>query len=259
MFILDLFRINAIKSENQRLAAESKSKQDQIDSLTNVLKETGRLSLAEIQSQIASLEQKRLQAEQTADAAISRAEAVTAEMQAQLDTNNATCHQIIAELQKQIEDKKKQLVILDEEILLQSFGFYRHHFNFSSSVQFKERLDRNGEAQARLIKNKEAAACPTNWTLNGSTAQGQKMVNDIAKLLIRSFNNECDACVAAVKYNNVDSMEKRIQKAFDALNALGDRTHVSLVNQFLNLKLEELYLTHEYQVMKQKEKEEQNG
>lgn len=257
MFILDLFRINAIKAENQRLTAESKNKQDQIDSLTNVLKETGRLSLAEIQAQIASLEQKRSQAEQTANAAVSRAETITAEMKTQLDTNSATCQQVIAELQKQIDDKKKQLIVLDEEILLQSFGFYRHRFNFSSSAQFKERLDRNEEAQSRLIKSKEAAACPTNWTLNGSTAQGQKMVNDIAKLLIRSFNNECDACVAAVKYNNVDSMEKRIHKAFDALNALGERTHVSLVNHFLNLKLEELYLTHEYQVMKQNEKEEQ--
>ena len=257
MFIFDLFRINAIKAENKRLTDESKVKQEQIDSLTNVLKETERLSLAEIQAQIVSLEQKRSQAEQTANAAVSRAEAITADMQAQLDANSATCQQVIAELQSKIEDKKKHLVILDEEILLQSFGFYRHRFNFSSSAQFKERLDRNGEAQSRLIKSKEAASCPANWTLNGSTAQGQKMVSDIAKLLIRSFNNECDACVAAVKYNNVDSMEKRIHKAFEALNTLGERTHVSLVNHFLNLKLEELYLTHEYQVMRQNEREEQ--
>lgn len=264
MSLIDALRVKEIKAELadtrvklRDLESAVQIKDAEIARLSEALKQTGALTIEQLKEQIAGLHAQKTEAEHRANEAIAHAQKVTAEMQAQLDSNDAVCRQHIAELNKQIEDKRKHLIVLDEDILLQSFGFYRSHFNLPTSSHFKDRLERNQEAQARLIKGKEAASCPTNWVVDGDKAKGQRMVNDIAKLLIRAFNNECDACVAAVKYNNIDSMEKRIQKAFEALNSLGERTHVSLVNQFLNLKLEELYLTHEYQVMKQKEKEEQ--
>lgn len=264
MSLIDALRVREIKAELiqaqdklRNLESLVAIKDAEIARLSESLKQTGALTIEQIKEQITALNAQKSAAELQVNEAISRAQTTTAEMQAQLDANDAVCRQHIAELNKQIDEKKKQLIILDEDILLQSFGFYRAHFNLPTSAHFKDRLERNQDAQARLIKGKEAASCPTNWIVDGDKAKGQRMVNDIAKLLIRAFNNECDACVASVKYNNIDSMEKRIQKAFDALNSLGERTHVSLVNQFLNLKLEELYLTHEYQVMKQKEKEEQ--
>ncbi len=83
------------------------------------------------------------------------------------------------------------------------------------------------------------------------------MIRDYTKLIVRSFNNECDASIVNVKFNNVDSIEKKICKAFEALNNLAQRMNIHIVPEYLNLKLEELYLCHEYQVKKQQEKEEQ--
>jgi len=244
-------------SENGRLAAELTNAQQNLANLQKVLKETERFTLEDIKREISELEARRVSSEAAAVEARRQAEQITAQMQSQLNANDAACKKHIADLNREIEARKKQIIVLDEEILLQSFGFYRSHFNLPTSEHYKARINRNIDAQARLIKNKEAAVCPANWTVDGDRSKGEKMVRDIAKLLIRSFNNECDACIAAVKYNNVDSMEKRIQRAFESLNKLGERTHVSLINQFLNLKLEELYLTHEYHVIKQKEREEQ--
>jgi hypothetical protein len=77
------------------------------------------------------------------------------------------------------------------------------------------------------------------------------------KLILRSFNNECDASITNIKFSNVASIEKKIRAAFDALNKLGTRMTIIISQAYLNLKLQELYLAHEYQVKKQEEKEEQ--
>jgi DNA repair exonuclease SbcCD ATPase subunit len=60
-----------------------------------------------------------------------------------------------------------------------------------------------------------------------------------------------------VKFNNILSIEKKITKAFDVLNNLGQRMNIVISSEYLRLKLSELYLCHEYQNKKQEEKEEQ--
>jgi len=74
---------------------------------------------------------------------------------------------------------------------------------------------------------------------------------------LRSFNNECDYCVDNVKFNNIESCEKRIEKSFDALNKLGKIMQVYISDAYKKSKFDELYLAHEYQLKKQEEKEEQ--
>jgi hypothetical protein len=93
--------------------------------------------------------------------------------------------------------------------------------------------------------------------VNNSLKEGEKMVKDYVKLILRSFNNECDASIINVKFNNVESIEKKLRKAFEILNTLGKRINISIVPGYLELKLQELYLCHEYQIKKQQEKEEQ--
>jgi len=83
------------------------------------------------------------------------------------------------------------------------------------------------------------------------------MTDRIIKLILKAFNGEWDAIIATVSWNNADNMEARIEKVFADINKLSEKTHTSIERKFLNLKLEELYLTHEYAMKKQEEKEEQ--
>jgi vacuolar-type H+-ATPase subunit I/STV1 len=78
----------------------------------------------------------------------------------------------------------------------------------------------------------------------------------IQQLVIRSFNNEADYCVDNVKFDNIELGDKRIRQSFDACNRLGRIMTVRLADEYLNLKLDELRLAHEFQVKKQEEKEE---
>ncbi|MNN18823.1 hypothetical protein D3C81_1320420 [compost metagenome] len=107
-----------------------------------------------------------------------------------------------------------------------------------------------------MIKSGEAATGNMDWTVNNSKAQGRKLVNDMIKLVIRSFNNEADYCVDNVKFSNVELGEKRILKSFEACNRLGKIMSVEISRRYLSLKLDELHLAHEFQIKKQEEKEE---
>lgn len=149
-----------------------------------------------------------------------------------------------------------QVLVLEETLLLESFALYVPKFKLNSSYEYKTRLDAVRDRQKAMIKNGEAATGNMGWEVNGSKAEGRKLVGDMLKLVIRSFNNEADYCVDNVKFDNVERGEKRIRQSFDACNRLGRVMTVRLSEQYLNLKLDELHLAHEFQVKKQEEKEE---
>lgn len=82
-------------------------------------------------------------------------------------------------------------------------------------------------------------------------------VGILARLLLRAFNAECDDIVEHVKFNNLETSEKRITTSKDAISKLGDMMGISITPQYYRLKIEELYLAFEYQQKKQQEKEAQ--
>ena len=47
------------------------------------------------------------------------------------------------------------------------------------------------------------------------------MTNEQIRLTLRAFNGECDAAIGKVKYNNIDRIETRITKCYEAMNKMG--------------------------------------
>lgn len=156
---------------------------------------------------------------------------------------------------KEVSAARMKLIETNEEVLMQSFALYTPHFQFTTSEKYKAELDKVRQKEKEMIKDGTAASGNMNWTVNGSSSQGKKMVKDMQKLLIRAFNSECDDCVEHVKFNNVDSMIKRIRTSHEAISRLGTVMSISISSTYLNLKIKELRLAHEYQQKKQEEKE----
>jgi Domain of unknown function (DUF4041)/Meiotically up-regulated gene 113 len=163
----------------------------------------------------------------------------------------------LASLQTRIQALQTQFNSLDEEANLQSFGFYKPHYDFADSERYQAELEGIRSAQKGMLKGKSAAVCHIEWTVNGSKVEGRKSTNQILKLMLRAFNGECDAAIAKVKYNNIHVMEARIKKAYEVVNGLAEVQRCEITKPFLDLKLKELYLAHEYQEKLQEEKEEQ--
>lgn len=164
--------------------------------------------------------------------------------------------QELTSLRNQLAELRSQVLVVEETLLLESFALYEPKFKLTASHEYKTRLDTCRERQKAMVKGGTAATGNLGWEVNGSKAEGRKLVNDMMKLVLRSFNNECDSCVDNVKFDNIELGEKRIRQSFEACNKLGRVMTVRLADEYLDLKLDELRLAHEYQVKKQEEKEE---
>lgn len=163
----------------------------------------------------------------------------------------------LSTLKESIEKLTMDLAELDEEANLQSFGFYKPHYNFAEAVQYQAELDRIRDEQKEMIKAKTAAVCHSEWSVNGSKVEGRKQTNQTIKLMLRAFNGECDAAIAKVRYNNIHVMEARIYKAHEIINGLASVQQCFITNEYRELRMAELRLAHEYEEKLQEEKEEQ--
>ena len=177
------------------------------------------------------------------------------ERKAEFDADINQKKEEIQELEDQIKNLRADIIELDEVKLLQDFGLYKPTYSFTSSSKYKEALDNIRTKQTRMIVNKTAATCNTQWTVNGNRQTGQKMANDHIKQALMTFNVECENAIGNVKFNNFDSMKSRIERLYKKINDLSETTAVTISFEYYLLKLDELAIAYEYSVKKQEEKE----
>jgi len=127
MSISDYFNGPKFKQEIGRLQNEIKLLEQQKDVLSNdkkklelILKENGSLGLLQVKEKIS-----------------------LAETELQKCNNEIREREInISELQKVIDDKKSQILVLEESILLESFALYLPKFKLTSSDEYKNKRNR---------------------------------------------------------------------------------------------------------------------
>lgn len=187
-----------------------------------------------------------------------------------LDAECAAITAQISELRAQIEqlrasyaEKKavydrllKEVAVFDDKLAFAEMGVYEPHFDFTDSEEYKRNIATTREAQKAMVSAKTAVICTKNWTVDGSTAKGQTMTNRNIRLTLRAFNSECDAAIANARWNNVNAMEKRILNAHAQIDKHNASNSVFITKEYLRLKLQELYLTHEYREKVKAERDE---
>lgn len=172
----------------------------------------------------------------------------------------------ISKLQDAYKSKKltfdslqKEAAIYDETIQLGEAGIYRPSYNFDHSDEYKRKINDIKAKQKDMLQKGKAIICTTEWTVEGSASKGKKMSIDNGRMVAKAFNNECEAAISKVKWNNATRLIERINKAFNAVNKLNESNHIYIEDEYLELKINELKLTHEYHEKKQREKEEQSA
>jgi hypothetical protein len=159
-------------------------------------------------------------------------------------------------LNQNIEELEKKVIVLDDEILYQSFGLYTPMYDFANSEEYKDELTKIRDIQKEILKDNKAASNVLYWGIDINADKDPKLVRDNVKQMIRCFNSECDAIINKVKFNNMESIRNRIEKSYDSLNKINKRNGIEISDEYLNLKYEELKLAHEYNLKIQEEKEE---
>jgi len=151
---------------------------------------------------------------------------------------------------------RKEVGVYESKLDMIEFGVYEPIYDFDKSEDYRAHQKEIISLQKEMIKCEVAAICTTEWTVDGSVAKGKAKTKKFIKLVLRAFNGECNALIAKVKWNNINQMKQRIEKSFEAINKLGENTAVSIQADYLGLKIKELVLEHEFQLKRQKEKEE---
>lgn len=243
IFKVDQFKneLQQMKAENQKLLADNQRLHEDNYNLSKMLTPEMR-QVEKITARIKELDSYK-------NSVMNQ----IARLDDEIENRNLKLHQ----LEMDIASKKIDVVELDDKILLQDFGIYTPIYNLVNSEAYKDRLAVIRQKQKDIIKNDRACTYPTTFTLDGSLDKGKKMIKDNVKQILRSFNNECDAVIDKVKFNNIESIRKKIEKSYNDLNKMNSSLQLCIVPQYLLLKLEELNLCYEYSVKKQQEKEEQ--
>ncbi|AZI14512.1 DUF4041 domain-containing protein [Avibacterium paragallinarum] len=137
---------------------------------------------------------------------------------------------------------------------------YTPKFRFRSSKRFKEKWNENKQKQAELKKSEQATYSDAEWVVGlGKTAEkdGFTMMNNISTIMLTAFDKECDLLINDVSFRNFDLFKNKMTKSFERLNKQGVIFRIFISEDYLALKHEELHLAFEYELKKQREKEEQ--
>lgn len=210
--------------------------------------------VSELESEIAGL--RAQMTPEMSDAALAKKRIDELNKEANdLGTRVRNLNAAVSELAKTQKEKEALLVTFDDEILVQDFGLYRPRFDFSESSQFKDRLSECRARQREEIKRFNKAASDSNWTVNGSKAEGRKMVRETSRLLMTAYNGQCDEIVRKVKTTNVQKSIDQIRKSAESINRLGRTLGISVPGRYVEMKVEEVQLAYEFAQKKEEEKE----
>jgi hypothetical protein len=175
----------------------------------------------------------------------------------------AGLQQLLAEVpalraeQAEQAELSRQLVETRETAILQEAGIYQYRHPFDDAVAYKAKL---AGVQARIkdaVKAGTAVKGATNWTVDGSTREGAKMVREFSKLMLRAYNNEADNAVRSMKPYTLESSIARLVKARETITRLGGTMNIMVTDSYHRLRVEELELTADYlaKVAEQKDRE----
>ncbi|QBJ93091.1 DUF4041 domain-containing protein [Streptomyces seoulensis] len=159
------------------------------------------------------------------------------------------------EAERRLAAARGALVVTDDLALLQEAGIYEYRHPLADAVAYKAELDRIKEQYKALTKNGRAVVGVTEWTVNGSAAEGRRMVRDFSKLMLRAYNAEADAAVRGMKPHRLASLVDRLVKSRETIAKLGKTMQIQVTDQYHRLRVKELELTADHLAKQEAEKE----
>ncbi|MEZ4732348.1 MAG: DUF4041 domain-containing protein [Caldilineaceae bacterium] len=154
--------------------------------------------------------------------------------------------QELMETNDQIEILRAKVAAFEEQHELVAAGLYPVSLDFGTPDELKRKLEAIRGELAEMIRAKTAAVCTTKWTVNGSTSEGMRATRHYIRIMLRTFNADADACLDLVRWNNLEKCELRLRASFEYVNELGSTHSTYLQEPYLNARVLQLRLMHQY-------------
>lgn len=179
-----------------------------------------------------------------------------AEQEARLQRARANAAEALRAAGAQLDEARKTIVATEDLALLQEAGVYRYRHPLTDAIAYQKELASIEESiKAMVRKDGGAVLATTDWTVNGSTAQGRVMVRDFSKLLLRAFNAEADNLVRGLKPYKLDAAIERLTKVAEVIERLGKTMHIKISAPYFIVRVRELELTADFLQKQAEEKE----
>ncbi|WP_027345269.1 DUF4041 domain-containing protein [Hamadaea tsunoensis] len=160
-----------------------------------------------------------------------------------------------AQLQAQLAQLRAQLVQTSIDVDLQEVGVYAYQHPLEDAVAYKARLADLTDHIKVMARGDGAVLAATGWTVNGSMAEGRKMLKEYSKLMLRAYNAEADACVLRVQPHRVHTVIDRLTKVAETIAKLGKTMGIRIAPEYHQLRVQEIRLTADYRSRLEEEKE----
>lgn len=153
------------------------------------------------------------------------------------------------------ETASPDYVELSDARVLQDVGIYRYHHPLETAAAYQDRLASIEARVAEVVKAGQAIVRSEMFTFNNSLAQGRRMSDDLAKLMLRAYNSEADNSLRSLRAGNVLTAKRRLDASRSAIAKLGSMMEMRISDEFHQLRFEELELTADWLMKKQEERE----
>lgn len=135
--------------------------------------------------------------------------------------------------------------------------FEEPEYLFETSERFKAEIKRVREKQKALIKDKSAFDFPDEIEVMGSSKKGQSIIDGQLKMMLRTFNIECDFLLKKVSPSNFEPTLDRINKLADNLEKTAISLMCGISPKYVELKLQECSLQYQFKLKQADEQDEQ--
>lgn len=166
-----------------------------------------------------------------------------------------TKHQIL-ETQVELDNINKELVQSYNRHEIQTMGLYDPMFPKYSTEEYKDNIKEVRKQRSDMLRHKEYYSTKSQWTYNGNSVQGSKLLDFFVKQSITAFNLSVDSFIDRITISNINDVKDRVTKMFNNINAELNKHEVLFNYDYLQLVLKELDYKHDLELRKQKDKED---
>lgn len=159
--------------------------------------------------------------------------------------------------ERRLAELQARIVVTAETVMLQEAGVYAYQHALQDAIAYRSRLDTLQTEIKNLARTDRAVLGATDWTVNGSKREGQKMVRDFSKLMLRAYNAEADYAVRTMRPHRLRPLVDRLYKSRETIAKLGATMHIRISDEYHNARVRELELTADFLQKKEEEKEAQ--
>lgn len=171
-----------------------------------------------------------------------------------------------AQLNKEVEEKNNLINDYKDE-LKQLKGEYfetneneiipfKNKYDFTDSIEYESKLKEIKSLQKEMKLNGQVVILDKKFLIDNDEKNTNKFIKNITKSTIDCFNIICQNHIKSVKVTNYNKIRNDILKCANEIKCNNALLHLSISDEYIKSKLDELDVVNELNLKKEEEKEE---